>query len=428
MSAKKIFISRFLLAATFFCGSLGTAYYVSHHYLHRSTPRVNVAENAVKNIRKDAFADKLSNKLIKVANYTPPTRQPVIFDNDAASDDFMALMLIGNDPRIDLKAITVAGTGEAHGEAGARNMADAAYLLGKPTMPIAFGRGAPLSDAGVMFPEDDRVFVDHLLDDKNVPHHPAPVISANAVGLMHDVLSGSKDQVTILATGPLTNVAELIKKYPDSAARIKRVVVMGGAINVPGNLHVLDPDNKNHVSEWNFYADPEAVKIVFNSKIPVILVALDATNQVRVSEEFYRDLGKQEEPDLQLVYKLHQGLVKRFGMQTYKKDIYMWDALAAMVMLEPEVAVVSPVALTVNRDNGSLRAAASADQAAIINVVTSIPQPKDVLKKYIAVIKSNHIYAQQKFHDAVWHRTANLNTSNKRDINYYAGTGKTNRI
>lgn len=165
MSVKRIFISRLILALLFFCGSAGTAYYVSHHYQHRGNPELAVSTTAVENLRKDKFAEKLGGKLVRVTQYSPSARQPVIFDNDAASDDFMALMLIGNDPRIDLKAVTVAGTGEAHGEAGAYNMADAVYLLGKSTLPVAYGRGAPMSHAGVMFPDSTRSFADHFWMD-----------------------------------------------------------------------------------------------------------------------------------------------------------------------------------------------------------------------------------------------------------------------
>lgn len=405
MSAKKIFISRFILSVSFFCAAAGTAYYVSHHYIHHRTGMVAIVNPKTSENNK-VFTDKLGAKLAAATNYNPSARRPVIFDNDAAADDFMALMLIGNDPRLDIKAITVAGTGEAHGENGARNMADAAYLLGKPTLPIAFGRGAPLSPAGVMFPDEQRKHVDHLLDNIRISHHPAPTVSADAVGLMHDVLLSSKDKVSILATGPLTNVAELIQKYPQLRHKIERIYVMGGAINVPGNLQALAPDNPNNKSEWNFFADPEAVKIVFHSRVPVTLVALDATNQVKLNKGFYQQLAKQKQPALKFVYALHKGLVDRFGMKAYENDLYMWDALAAMTMLEPDSVVLGPMALNVDLHDGSIRPTTVGIDAAIIDVVTTIPNPDSVLKKYIATIESNHIYAQQKFHDAVWHRTA----------------------
>ena len=408
MSVKRIFFTRFLLALTFFCGSAGTAYYVSHHYLHRAAAHSVASAVAVTNIKKDAFTQALANRLSKVAQYSPPTRQPIIFDNDAASDDVMALMLIGNDPRVDIKAITVAGTGEAHGEAGARNIADVTYLLGKETLPIAYGRSTPLSRAGVMFPESLRAFTDHLLDGMNLSHHPSAHISGDAVGLMYQVLSDSRESVTILATGPLTNVAELIKKHPDIKHKIKHIYIMGGAINVPGNIQGLLPKDPNQVSEWNFYADPEAVKIVFNARLPITLVSLDATNQVRMNKNFLHHLSRMDEPELKLVYKLHKGMVDHFGMQVYENEIYMWDALAAMVMLDPDIAKIKPLALSVSPYNGSVRRSVVGEQAALIDVVTTIYRPDDVLQKYIAITQSNNIYAQQKFHNAVWNRSASL--------------------
>lgn len=388
---------RYFLLTMLVCCSIATGVW----YFTAAQKAASVTFAANTEIHKDAFTEHLYQGIKTIARSSANHSRSVIFDNDAATDDALALILIGNDPGVTLKAVTIAGTGEAHGNVGAKNMAAIVHLLGKQEVPVAYGHARPLSSAGKPFPAGMRTAMDHLLVGMNVKPHPAPRITDNAVQLIKQVAESSPDKITILATGPLTNIAEFVTQYPELKQRIEKIVIMGGAVNVPGNIHFNDPDAKNLSSEWNFYADPEAAHRVFRSHIPITLVALDATNQVPMTKKFYEVLGRERQPDLHLAYQLLKKQVNRYGMQAFENHIYMWDALAAMVMLDPEMAATKSMPLIVDPTNGHVKIAQEGERhSANVAVVTTILRPEAALSNYIAMVKSNHIFAQRKFqHD-----------------------------
>lgn len=401
-------IAKKMIVTVLFCctAAAGLSYYT-----HKSQTHTTASLMDITSVRSDSFAERVGQHVARVARVTGNHSRTVIFDNDAATDDALALIIIGNDPGVVLKAITVAGTGEAHGRQGAENMAAIANMLGKPNVPVAYGHSRPLSSAGNPFPIFVREAMDKLLEGTGVKVHPDAHLTDNAVGLIKQVVENSPDKVTILATGPLTNIAEFITQYPQLKKKIDRIVVMGGAVHVPGNVNKVMSASSNRVSEWNFYADPEAAHRVFAAKIPLTLVALDATNQVPMTKSFYDAIANEDQPDLRLAHVLLKNLVSRFGMETFKNDIYMWDGLAAMVMLDPEIADTIPMTLNVDKTNGQVMVADNTHHAALIDVVTKIHNPDAALSNYVAIVKSNHIYAQRRFHNHVDRVTAYLGKS-----------------
>lgn len=416
MSAKRIFIRQFFICLIIFGVAISTAKYISSQYIDNDTGarRRLAVETALQqqNSQSHELANLLQDRLQHLAKVAKATSHDVIFDNDAAPDDAAALALIANDPRVNLKLITVSGTGEAHAQKGAENMVDMTYFLGIPNVPVAYGRSSPLSKAGTAFPGFIRKAIDQLLTGKEVARHKEKRPLGNAVLSMKKVLEKNQRPVVILATGPLTNVAELISKFPHVTNKIERIVVMGGAIFVPGNINVMLPSSKNTVSEWNFYADPEAANIVLSSTVPVTLISLDATSQVPMTREFYASLAKQTEPDLKFIYRLNEDVVKRFGMDAYLSHYYLWDALAAMLLVDPDIAEVTRAPLLVDRTNGRLQLVDD-KKGKIIDVVTRIQNPNRVLLNYVATIKSNHIYAQRQFKRALWHKSASALNNKK---------------
>lgn len=311
----------------------------------------------------------------------------VIFDTDAATDDVFALIYLAHQPNVSIEGITVAGTGEAHGKEGAANMADLAYLIGHPTIPIAYGRDSAYNNSGHPFPDYLRKLMDHLFDNKNVPHHPNPNISASAVKLMRQIVA-KNNKITILATGPLTNVAEFIETYPHLKNKIEKIVIMGGAVDVEGNIRGPDPTSDNTVAEWNIYAAPKAAEIVFTSNIPVTLVPLDATNQVPMTKKFYESLSKAQNPELKVIYLLLKDIVDTFGLEAFLTRFYLWDALAAIICIDEKradtetipIQVVLTTAQTkrVNKDN---------QPVSIIKVAKYIPYADHVLDRFLEDIR-----------------------------------------
>jgi pyrimidine-specific ribonucleoside hydrolase len=102
-----------------------------------------------------------------------------------------------------------------------------------------------------------------------LPASPAVPDPRHAVVALAELLTSSPDPVTVAAVGPLTNIALLLRMFPDAAARIGRLVVMGGSAGRGGNVTAA--------AEFNAWADPEAAQAVFTSTLPTVLVGLDVT-------------------------------------------------------------------------------------------------------------------------------------------------------
>ena len=158
--------------------------------------------------------------------------------------------------------------------------------------------------------------------------------------------------ITIVAVGPLTNVAEAIQKEAGVTANIKEVYIMGGALNVEGNVGNSGVGIQDDHAEWNIYIDPTAANIVFNSGIPVILVPLDATKDVPVTRNFYKTLEKNRDTSsANLVYDMltaNLGFVDSGGFQ-------FWDSLTAAIFTDPSIASYEEMQLTVVEEEGPER-------------------------------------------------------------------------
>jgi inosine-uridine nucleoside N-ribohydrolase len=109
---------------------------------------------------------------------------------------------------------------------------------------------------------------------------PSPL---SALQLIAKVLMGSSDKVSVVAVGPLTNVAEALQAHAEIADKIDTIYVMGGAVEVNGNVGGSGAGIDNRHAEWNIYVDPTAANIVFESGLPMTLVPLDATKDVPVT-------------------------------------------------------------------------------------------------------------------------------------------------
>lgn len=268
-------------------------------------------------------------------------KQPLIFDNDCDVDDWMALILLRGVPWLDLRAMTITGTGICHIGPAVRNALDL-LALGCPwDVPVAGGRESPLRHAN-QYPIDLRLDHDRLLGLR-LPNNPLSHARCDAPDLLIQALRESPAPALVLVTGPLTNLAEAICRAPEIRRQIKDVVVMGGAVDVKGNLW-WSKDNK--VAEANIWCDPLAAEIVFDSGLPITLVPLDATNHVPMTKEVYDRLGGDiTTPGATFIHaalgtKAVQDLI---GM----REAYFWDPLAAAILADESLATFSEADLGV---------------------------------------------------------------------------------
>jgi pyrimidine-specific ribonucleoside hydrolase len=270
---------------------------------------------------------------------------PVLIDTDAGSDDLMAVALLLSHPAISIDAITVVN-GLAHVDAGARNMGRLLDLAGRKDVPVFAGRNTPLRGAAE-FPSEWRKISDDLSGVPLPPPSRRPE-TKRAADYIVEKLRNAGALVQILALGPLTNIAEALERDRSIAGHIREIVVMGGAVRVPGNLQdggVFHTNNQT--AEWNIFIDPMAARIVFQSGIPIRLIALDATSKVPIKAEFLRDVESKAHSPLGRVV---------VGVLAADKEMidggyfYAWDPLAAAALLKPTVVKTAAMHIEIKQD------------------------------------------------------------------------------
>jgi len=157
-------------------------------------------------------------------------------------------------------------------------------------------------------------------------------LTGDAPERIAEIIQQNPHEVTVLCLGPLSNMARAFLKSPALPNLVQQAVIMGGALNVPGNM--------NRVSEFNFFVDPEAADIVFQSPVPKILVPLDACNQVLMQLEDFQQLHNQKLQKILVPMMQHffTGLSKDEGASGVK----VYDALAAYSLLNPNACSIRP--------------------------------------------------------------------------------------
>jgi pyrimidine-specific ribonucleoside hydrolase len=315
----------------------------------------------------------LSLILLLAACATQPTPQPtpipftgtprsIIIDTDMAADDWMAILYLLQRPDINIKAITVTGTGESHCKPGIRHALSLAMLAGQLDIPVTCGRETPLQ-GNHTFPSAWRANVDALAG-LTLPENPTSPSSKSAVGLMTTIIQSLPEKVTILTLGPLTNLAEALQTTPEIRDKIEMVYIMGGAVDVAGNVGISGVGIDNQAAEWNIYCDPQAARIVFESGVPITLIPLDATNHVPVTTSFFKRLKQNHNtPAAQFVFEV---LTTNYDF-IQSGSYYFWDPLAAAVLTDNSLVTFENKMLTVIEEEGpeSGRTKMSGDGASI---------------------------------------------------------------
>ena len=240
-----------------------------------------------------------------------------------------ALFLLSH-PNVDLKAITVAGTGEAHCGPGVFNALGLVKVSRREAIPVTCGREMPLA-GNHEFPAEWRQSADDAYG-VDIPKGGEPS-RLGAADLIIDIIQNSDEPVKIVAVGPLTNIAEAVRKEPSITSNIKGIFIMGVAVKVAGNVGNSGVGIDNQHAEWNIYIDPVAANIVFDSGAPITLIPLDATRDVPVERKFYSTLGDNlNTPSANLVHELltaNLDFVDSGGLQ-------FWDTLTSAVFTDDQ--------------------------------------------------------------------------------------------
>lgn len=257
------------------------------------------------------------------------SKRKVLFDHDGGIDDLIALMLLLQMDDIELIGVTITPADCYLSDAlvATRKLLT---LCGKTQIPIGLGKSHGVN----AFPNNWRAqpkIVLALPQMLSIEPDPAIAIHSNATELMIQLILEADAPVTVVMTGPCTNLSNALNNTQELANNIEQAIWMGGALTVRGNVVTF---NHNGSAEWNAFWDPAATADFISSSLTKTLVPLDATNCLPIDMDFLRRLAAHREHGLcELAGQFWAATVNT--LPSYEFTYYMWDVLTVL-LLTPE--------------------------------------------------------------------------------------------
>lgn len=280
---------------------------------------------------------------------------PVIADVDSDYDDMVSLAYLCQEHHrgnLRLAAVTVTNSGAGLPGKSLRHVRCVLEECGLKDIPVA--DATPTTPHA--FTPRMREVIDRILSDVfSDCTASAESTRKQAPELLAEVALASPEPVTLVVTGPLSNVAAALQAQPKLRERIARTYIMGGAVSVPGNLCCGVPEEFDKSQEFNIFVDPPAAATVLRS-LPagrVSLVPLDATNQVPLTRAYAQRLAEQASTTgpARVVSAIanHPDILMGIDLGL----LYWWDPLAAMAAFHPEVVTFQAQPLEVVAEGAS---------------------------------------------------------------------------
>ncbi|MET6676425.1 ribonucleoside hydrolase RihC [Citrobacter amalonaticus] len=250
-------------------------------------------------------------------------RLPIILDTDPGIDDAAAIAAALFAPQLDLQLMTTVA-GNVSVEKTTRNALQLLHFW-NADIPLAQGAATPLlrslRDAAYVHGESGMEGYDFVEHDRQPLAKPAFVA-------LRDALISAPEPITLVAIGPLTNIALLLMHYPECTFNIRRLVIMGGSSG-RGNF---TPN-----AEFNIAVDPEAAARVFQSGIEIVMCGLDVTNQAMLTPDYLASL-----PTLNRTGKMLHALFSHYRSGTMRTGVRMHDLCAIAWLVRPDLFTVKP--------------------------------------------------------------------------------------
>ncbi len=266
---------------------------------------------------------------------TPDAPRKIILDCDPGHDDAVALLLAHADPRIDLLAVTTVG-GNQTLEKVTRNALGILTLIGCTDVPVAAGCTRPLL-------REVRVAADihgeSGLDGVDLPEPTIRLDDRHAVEVIVDtVMAHEPGEVTLVPTGPLTNIALALRKEPRIVERVREVVLMGGGVH---------GGNATPVAEFNILVDPEAAAIVFEAGWPLVMVGLNLTHQALATAEVAERVAGIDSPTAGFLGQLIDAFGRAYKQVQGFDAPPVHDPCAVAYVIDPRIVATRRAPLTV---------------------------------------------------------------------------------
>ncbi len=265
----------------------------------------------------------------------------LILDTDPGIDDALALFLALASPEVQLEAITTVH-GNVPVDMTTRNALSLLEVAGRSDIPVARGCAQPLVRAAV---NAKHVHGPTGLGRLTLPEPQASVVKQSAPDLIIERVQAAPGEVTLVPIGPLTNLDLALRREPAIAALVREVVMMGGALRVPGNV--------TPAAEFNIYADPHAAHIVLTAGWPIKLVSLDVTNITAINREQTRQLAQNQSPITRCIEQIVEFYFEVFAPAFGTTMLHLHDPLALAAAFRPDFIEWEPAYVDVEL-NGTL--------------------------------------------------------------------------
>lgn len=285
---------------------------------------------------------------------------PLLIDTDMGIDDAVALGLALASERLHVAGLVSVGGNVPLDQATDNLGRLLSAMRDRPWPPV--GKGL---DQSASLPGASHVFGADGLGEIHLPVPPG-FTCADFPDLYERLIAAHETTLTIVAVGPLTNLARLLETGPELLQRAGRIVIMGGAVWCPGNI--------TPYAEFNFFRDPEAASVLLGSGLPITLVPLDVTRQVAVDESHMARLSRSGRRIAEVLARMIRYPLER-GHEAEQGRFLVHDALAVGLLIWPEFFIQARMGLQVTTSGpraGQCRPVVTKDKARQVSVVISV--------------------------------------------------------
>ncbi len=251
----------------------------------------------------------------------------IIIDCDPGHDDMLAIMVaLANKDKLNLLGISTV-TGNQTIDKVSQNALNILTLLKDEYIPVCKGSATPLIKA-VNIGVGHDMHGESGLGGYELEKSSLNFVEENVVDFIKRLIDEASDKVTLVATGPLTNIAKLLTVYPEIKNKIEMISLMGGSL-LSGNI--------TEHAEFNVWADPEAAQIIFSSKMPIVAAMLEATHQAFLPYETIIELSKSQHKVSEIIGKLNYFHAQFFKDIWDMRGVPVHDACSVLYLIKPEI-------------------------------------------------------------------------------------------
>jgi purine nucleosidase len=307
-------------------------------------------------------------------------KRPVVLDVDTGVDDALAIMLAIRSSELEVLGITTV-SGNVPVARATSNTLLVLEMLDAPVIPVVVGASRPLARELLAATEvHGQDGLGGVTSRYRPPSRPA---GEGAPQFLLDTIRRRPGELSLIATGPLTNVAVAIQRDQETMRKLRDITVMGGAIRVPGNV--------GPVTEFNFAVDPEAAAIVVGAGLPLTLVPLDVTEQIVLSRQALEGMGRRGKLQA-FVGEITEATIRFHRDQEGIDGMFLHDPLAVGAVADPSLVRGDAMPLAVER-----RGELTAGMAVVDLRRRSRIRPTASVCMHVEAARFLHMFSQRVF-------------------------------